>query len=222
MLIQLERLKGVGAFELAISMTLSMCVTVLFMAIAVDFLMYNKEDGRVKREKRSIVDTLTMTLFFLGFYLLIRFRVGEIPADAIGGVAVERVLAIMGSFMVVAGTVMNIIGRFNLGSNWANHVRIYDDHSLVRTGMYRYVRHPLYASIMLMFFGAVLIYRNLAGLVAVCGIFIPFMNYRAKQEEKFLRERFSGYEAYMAQVGRFFPKRGSAIIKEEQEHQKGE
>lgn len=221
MLIQLERLEGVGAFELAVSMTLSMCVTVLFMAIAVDFLMYNKEDGRVKREKRSIVDTMTMTLFFLGFYLLIRFRIGEIPADMMGGVATERTLAVIGSLMVVSGTVVNIAGRFNLGANWANHVRIYEDHSLVQTGMYRYVRHPLYASIMLMFFGAVVVYRNLAGLMAVCVIFIPFMTYRAKQEEKLLKERFMGYESYMAQVGRFFPKLSSAHSVN-QERPKGE
>ena len=44
---------------------------------------------------------------------------------------------------MVIGTVFNVCGRVYLKSNWADHVRIYDDQQLVTTGPYRIVRHPL-------------------------------------------------------------------------------
>ena len=107
---------------------------------------------------------------------------------------------------MLTNSVMNIMGRFNLGSNWANHIKIYDEHTLVQRGMYKIVRHPLYASIILMFYGACLVYRNILCFLAVTLIFIPFMYYRAKQEETLLIQTFSEYKDYKERTGMFFPK----------------
>jgi protein-S-isoprenylcysteine O-methyltransferase Ste14 len=77
---------------------------------------------------------------------------------------------------------------------------------MIQKGMYRFVRHPLYASIIWMFFGASFVYMNYAALLANVCVFIPAMYYRAKQEERLLAQEFPEYQAYQKAVGMFFPK----------------
>lgn len=181
---------------------IGLCIVALFTAILINFIEARAKTD-VKTEKRSIVETGTMTLFFLVFYVLLFFRIGVI---SIASMEVKWFLSTFGLLLVVLGCVINIMGRFSLGSNWANQVRIYHDHRLVEKGMYRIVRHPLYASLIIMFLGASLIYRNSAAFIANLFVFIPFMTYRAKQEELALNKQFPEYKAYQKRTGMFWPK----------------
>lgn len=191
-----------GLFEVIIQTILSLCIFSIFLAIFIDFALYSRK-GQVHKEKKSIVETGTMTLFFLLFCGIVKSQMGflSIPDKRINGT-----LIILGTLMIALGTCMNIMGRMNLGRNWANQIKIYDEHTLVRTGMYQWVRHPLYASIIYMFYGACLVYRNQLAFLAVTLVFIPFMYYRAKQEENLLGQRFSEYYHYQQKTGMFFPK----------------
>lgn len=173
-------------------------VVALFIAVFVDFELYNKK-GNTKKSKKSIVATGTMTLFFIIYYIIIRTKIGSIGFR-------NDFFDIMGTLFVGTGSIINIIGRFQLKENWSNHIKIYEGHSLVRHGVYKIVRHPLYASIMLMLFGGSIFYSNILSAFLTAFIFIPFMYYRAKQEEAFLIQEFAEYKNYKNNVGMFFPK----------------
>lgn len=189
-------------FENIMTMAISSSVTILFAAIVMDFMLFEKKGG-VKREKRSIVATGTMTLFYLVYFIVIWSRIGAIiPEGSIGILAVR----IAGTVLVALGSGMNILGRLSLKGNWADHVRIYKDQTLVETGIYGIVRHPLYSSLMVMLYGGSLAYLNWVSAVLTTFVFIPFMYYRAKQEEGFLLQEFERYEDYRKRVGMFFPK----------------
>lgn len=77
---------------------------------------------------------------------------------------------------------------------------------LVRSGPYRYVRHPLYVAELITFVGALLTDVRPYTLL-VLAFFVAVQGYRAHQEEKVLRSVFPEYESYMAQAGRFTPRR---------------
>ncbi|MGE5329174.1 MAG: methyltransferase family protein [Deltaproteobacteria bacterium] len=187
---------------LAINVIVGLCVAVLFISILINFVESNN-NGKVQKEKKSIVATGTMTLFFLFFYFLIRLRIG---AFNINSMPIKIILLSAGVFLVVLGCIVNVKGRFSLGKNWANHIKIYETQTLVIKGPYRIVRHPLYASIIWMFYGASFIYENYAAFFANTLIFIPFMYYRAKQEEEQLSKIFEYYNKYKSETGMFFPK----------------
>lgn len=189
-------------FSFIIQLIICISVVALFVSILIDFTLYTR-DEHIKKEKKSIVETGTMTLFLFVFYLLLMTKIGIVP---IYNSNLKNLVIIVGTVAIMGGCIMNIMGRFNLGSNWANHIKIYDEHTLVQRGMYKIVRHPLYASIMLMFYGACLVYRNLLCFFAVTLIFIPFMYYRAKQEETLLIQNFNEYKDYKKRTGMFFPK----------------
>jgi protein-S-isoprenylcysteine O-methyltransferase Ste14 len=180
-------------------MTIGLCLLALFISILINFA--ESTDKNVKKEKKSIVETGSMVVFFLFFYALIRFKIGALDINGM----IQIVLVIFGLLMIIVGCTINIMGRLNLGKNWANQVKIYDTQTLVKTGMYGIVRHPLYASIMLMFYGACLVHPNYLAFLANTLIFIPFMYYRARQEEVLLSATFKDYSLYQKEVGMFFP-----------------
>ncbi len=195
-------LQGKDMFIIIIQFIISSSVTALFTAVAFDFI-YNSRSSGVKKEKKSIVATGTMTGFFIVYYFVLISNAGIIPVKNIN---TARALAAAGTFMIFSGCIMNILGRFNLGKNWADQIKIYKEQSLVQSGMYKYVRHPLYASLFVMFYGGCLVYRSLPGFAMVTFIFVPFMYYRAKQEEMLLKEKFPEYENYKRKTGMFLPK----------------
>jgi len=189
-------------FSFVIQLIICSSVLGLFVSILIDFTLFTRDD-HIKKEKKSIVETGTMTLFLFFFYLILKTKIGIVPVYDNN---LKYIVIIIGTIAIVSGCIMNIVGRFNLGSNWANHIKIYDKHTLVQNGMYKVLRHPLYSSIMIMFYGACLVYRNILCLLAVTIIFMPFMYYRAKQEETLLIQAFSEYNDYIKRTGMFFPK----------------
>ena len=121
----------------------AICVATIFAVVVANFLQ--AEPGRTFRERRSPVATLTMAAFFVLLYATIRLRWGMVAES---GFVIGRSI---GLALVVVGTAFNVWGRLHLGANWADHVRIYANQTLVTGGPYRVVRHPLYASLLWMF-----------------------------------------------------------------------
>src|SRR5437588_2899159 len=52
-----------------------------------------------------------------------------------------------GFALTVAGLLFAIWARFFLGRNWSGTVTVKEDHTLVQTGPYAVVRHPIYSGI---------------------------------------------------------------------------
>jgi protein-S-isoprenylcysteine O-methyltransferase Ste14 len=78
-------------------------------------------------------------------------------------------------------------------------------HRTVRTGPYRYVRHPMYAGALLFFFSTPLLLGSWLGLLMV-PLLIAGLAYRAVMEERVLAAELDGYAAYMRDVHyRFVP-----------------
>ncbi|MBI2301461.1 MAG: isoprenylcysteine carboxylmethyltransferase family protein [Armatimonadetes bacterium] len=180
----------------------SACFGLLMLAVLYNFATAERS-GTVREERRSPVATGTMTLFFVGVYLLIHHRLGVLPlANPALGIAVS----VAGMLLVAGGCATNLLGRLALGRNWANQVVVYEAQTLVTHGVFGWVRHPLYASLMAMSYGAGLAFHNLAAVAATACVFVPMMHYRASQEEALLEARFPEYAAYRARTGKFFPR----------------
>jgi len=181
---------------------IGIAIVVIFTFIVLNFFEAQSKE-KVKKEKKSVVETGTMILFFIVFYLIIRLRIGEITFN---NSLVRIPLIILGLIVIIIGVYFNVKGRLILGRNWANQIKIYKNQTLVNTSVFGVVRHPLYASLIWMFYGASIIYFNWLAFLLNSFIFIPFMYYRAKQEEKMLTREFERYKDYQRKVGMFFPK----------------
>jgi protein-S-isoprenylcysteine O-methyltransferase Ste14 len=180
---------------------LTSLAVLLAIAGAVVHNFHRFKVARTSRVQRSPVATCSMSLFAVLFYLTMRFHWSSMLAPGLIG------LRAAGLILMIWGAIVNLQGRKVLADNWSDHVRIYADHELIQTGPFRYVRHPLYASLIWIFIGASLSYCNPLALAETLFLFLPAMHYRAHLEEQALRIKFAdAYPVYCRQTNRFFPR----------------
>ena len=111
-----------------------------------------------------------------------------------------------GLLLTAAGVALSIWARLSLGSNWSGMVTLKKDHVLVRKGLYRWIRHPIYTGILLGMVGSAMINGHLRGWVGAAVVFTAFY-FKARREERFLQEEFgAGFEEHSRQTGMFLPK----------------
>lgn len=189
-------------FLLVINAIVGLCIFAVIAAVAADFLFFQERSDQ-KKEKKSPVATFTMFLFFFLFYSIESNGWGVLQ---VSDDMVRMAMIVAGLVLMVIGAIVNIAGRFKLGNNWSDNIKIYKNHSFVAAGVYSLVRHPLYASLIWMFYGSSLVYSNWLAFLANTLVFIPAMYYRAKQEEKMLGQEFAEYKNYQKTTGMFFPK----------------
>jgi protein-S-isoprenylcysteine O-methyltransferase Ste14 len=97
----------------------------------------------------------------------------------------------------------------DLGRNWSPSLELREGHELVTEGVYRLVRHPMYASMWLWGVAQALLLQNwIAGWVSLV-MFMPLYLLRVPREERMMLDEFGEeYRAYMNHTGRVIPRLG--------------
>jgi protein-S-isoprenylcysteine O-methyltransferase Ste14 len=97
-----------------------------------------------------------------------------------------------------------------MGKSWRMAVTPDEKTDLVTTGLYKYVRHPIYAlSIMLMLCTVVVV--PTVPVVVMAAVHVALMIIKARNEERFLAGvHGAAYEQYCRRTGRFFPRLAGA------------
>lgn len=113
-----------------------------------------------------------------------------------------------GAVPLLFGAAWMIWALHRLGENLTVSIDTKEDHALITTGPYRWVRHPLYTGGMIESIGLCLMMANWFVAIAA-GLFWSLMAVRTPMEERQLIETFGdAYLHYMERVGRFVPKIG--------------
>jgi protein-S-isoprenylcysteine O-methyltransferase Ste14 len=94
-----------------------------------------------------------------------------------------------------------------LGRNWSVTLEIRDRHALITDGVYRRIRHPMYAAFWLWALAQALLLPNwIAGPAGLVGFGTLFF-LRIGREERLMEETFGDeYRRYAARTGRIIPK----------------
>ena len=94
-----------------------------------------------------------------------------------------------------------------LGKNWSSTLKIQEEHQLVTDGVYKHMRHPMYAAHFVWGVAQLLLLPNIIAGLGGLLTFIPVYLLRFPSEEKMMIETFGEeYKAYMQRSGRIFPK----------------
>ena len=111
----------------------------------------------------------------------------------------------IGIALLVAGLGFSIWARRRLGRNWSGTVTVKQDQELVRTGPYRWVRHPIYTGILLGFIGSAVALDEWRGVAATLFVILAFL-LKIRTEEQWMTETFGeGYRRYRAEVRALIP-----------------
>jgi protein-S-isoprenylcysteine O-methyltransferase Ste14 len=95
----------------------------------------------------------------------------------------------IGVAIIVMGLAWTVWARKALGDNWSGRVTLKRDHELVRTGPYRWVRHPVYSGALLALLGSMLASGAVSALLGVL-LAICALVYKLRIEERFMRVQF--------------------------------
>ncbi len=132
-------------------------------------------------------------VFLISFLLEIR-----IPID-------KEVAKLLGIIIVFVGIALVIWSAMHIKGAFFGVVEPKLD-VLIKSGPYRFVRHPVYFGMTIALTGLPIALRSLFGLIGVFLLFLPSEIYRAKIEEKALENKFdSEWEDYKAKTGFMLP-----------------
>lgn len=92
----------------------------------------------------------------------------------------------------------NKLGNFNITPE------IKENASLITTGAYRYIRHPMYFSVLVMMLGVVVSKPTLLSFV-IYVLLVVTLFLKAQKEETLWMEQSSEYKTYMQQTKRIIP-----------------
>lgn len=114
------------------------------------------------------------------------------------------IIGIFGVILCGLGIVLAVWARVHIGINWGQPMSIKEKPDLVSTGPYAYIRHPIYAGIIIAMFGSALA-SSLLWLIPLCIVCFYFL-YSANTEEKNMTKEFpKEYPAYMKRTKRLIP-----------------
>lgn len=121
-------------------------------------------------------------------------------------VASTRALYWVGLFAYASGMALRWFSVLYLGRLYTFEVAIADNHQVIRTGPYRYMRHPAYSSSLLSFFGLGLCAGNFLSFLLLTIPIAWVLLHRIKIEEAVLTEALGkNYTAYAAKTARLIP-----------------
>jgi protein-S-isoprenylcysteine O-methyltransferase Ste14 len=110
----------------------------------------------------------------------------------------------VGAVICVAGIAVAVWARIVLGRSWGMPMSTHSEPTLIRTGPYAYVRHPIYSGLLLAMVGSALA-TGLGWLIALAVTTVYFV-YALRIEESDLRASFPrDYPDYAAHTKRLIP-----------------
>jgi protein-S-isoprenylcysteine O-methyltransferase Ste14 len=115
----------------------------------------------------------------------------------------------IGSRILAAGLGLGAVGLLvsgvvGLGANLTPLPHPRDESSLVTSGAYRWVRHPIYSGVILGAIAVGLWQWSWSHLLGALVLFI-FFDQKARREEVWLADKFTDYDTYRSQVKKLIP-----------------
>lgn len=116
-------------------------------------------------------------------------------------------IQLTGFLLVVIGIAVSTLGRKDIGVNWteASEYQVKNNHELVTSGIYRIIRHPIYAGSLLSLLGAELVVTSYL-FIYVLVIHLIGAIRQARREENILLKQFGqNYIQYRKRTKMFIP-----------------
>jgi protein-S-isoprenylcysteine O-methyltransferase Ste14 len=125
---------------------------------------------------------LCIPLFYFGWIPLF-----QVPSN------ITFALGLIGLLLYLVGLIFMLWARRTLGKYWglstSLQVKLHDDHQIIQSGPYAFIRHPMYFGWWTAMLGLTLLYPVWALFILFLSTLISFIG-RARREEAALAEKF--------------------------------
>jgi protein-S-isoprenylcysteine O-methyltransferase Ste14 len=178
-------------------------IVVSFVWVASEIVLNFFKRSKDTSKDRSSLWVMVFTSYlctFLGVFIAISRKLG----DFLWGVSY---LHYLGLILVIFGLTIRWAAIYTLKKQFTVHVAIIENHQVIDTGIYHYVRHPAYLGTLLSFLGLALYFGNWISFII---IFFPnllaHLNRMAVEERVLIDQFGKEYLNYAAKTSRLIPK----------------
>lgn len=154
-------------------------------------LLYFLRTSPLSTSKSLITNIIAILTAFVPFIIPVLGRSGF----------VNLVEILISSIIIIFGMILSISALWALGRNVSI---IPQARKLVKSGVYKWVRHPLYLGEIICVFGISIVEITIFKMIVLL-LFISAQIYRSINEEKLLREIFLEYDLHFSKRNRFIP-----------------
>jgi protein-S-isoprenylcysteine O-methyltransferase Ste14 len=189
--------------------------TLYFLALLAQVVIRIPHERRRRRTRMAVeqvgaLEQALVSLLFVGIVLVPAIYASTSwldRADYRSPPEAQRSLGGVGASLMTLSIWLFWRSHADLGRNWSPSLELREGHELVTEGVYRHVRHPMYASEWLWGIAQALLLQNWVAGWAGLVVFTPLYGLRVPREERMMLDRFGEeYRAYMNRTGRVVPR----------------
>ena len=172
------------------------------METTVDILSRRRlRAGAQRQDRGSYVVILGLSVLGILLGLLVAY---EVPATAIS--IARPFLFWLGIAILCAGIALRLSAIIMLGAFFTTSVAVAREQTVIKSGPYRFIRHPSYSGFLLILLGLGLSLTNWLSLLVILGCALPGFSYRIRVEERVLQAQLGQrYQEYMRRTKRLIP-----------------
>jgi len=170
-----------------------------FFEVFMNVRQRRKSNIKTSRDKGSLY--LLYGLITVGYAL--SFAVG---ATKIGRIYSWNTFFAVGMTLFVVGLLIRIHSILTLRQYFTYSVTKVENHKIIETGLYKFIRHPGYLGQLIIFVGiSISIYNWLSNELMIIPVTVGYL-YRIKIEEKFMTDQFGeDYQKYQERTKKIIP-----------------
>lgn len=166
-----------------------------------EFIIFNPPPDEGQKGKKTFYQILIAILSSIGMaFLLSYLSIGNFDANLI---MYTRTIALI---IYTSGLIIRYWSLIFLGKHFTRGISVQAEQELVKAGLYKHLRHPLYLGLFLLTIGAVSFVGN--GLAILFAIIVMFAALRSRilSEEKYMIETLGGrYQHWKHDKDKFLP-----------------
>ena len=166
---------------------------------------FRNRKSEAQKKYKSVVEFILLTAAGIAMVLPFLFILTSLLDFA--DYHIPQWLGWIGAVFMAMALLLLWRSHADLGHNWSATIQIKQEHTLVTDGVYRHIRHPMYAAHLLWAIAQGLLLENWLAGWGFLVFFIPIYLIRAPKEEQLMLEQFDEqYRRYISRTGRLIPR----------------
>ena len=178
-----------------------------YILIGVIRKVYTKKYARMNaiKERKNLVEIILLSLN--GIAMIIPLVYVFSPVLDFANYKLHDSVAWAGSIIMLFAAWILWRSHADLGSNWTFTVSVREKHTLVTSGIFKYIRHPMYAAHLIWAIAQIMMLNNWIAGYSFIIVMIPLYLSRVNKEEQMMIDEFGDeYRNYIKKTGRLIPK----------------